>query len=74
MSLQADEAPQAAAAAAEPAAAAAAADAAAPPATTAAQPRTQQQRLAEVLHFCLPVVLVPLVSLGAAISGWYHPR
>ncbi|KAI7844559.1 hypothetical protein COHA_001917 [Chlorella ohadii] len=68
MSLQADESPQAAAAAAEPAAAAAtAADAAAPagaspPATTAAQPWTQQQRLAEVLRFCLPVVLVPLAD------------
>ena len=72
MSLQADESPQAAAAAA--AADAAAPAGASPPATTAAQPWTQQQRLAEVLRFCLPVVLVPLVSLGTAISGWYHPH
>lgn len=54
----------AAAAGQGPAAAAAAAPPAAAPlqANDAVQPLSQQQRLAEVLRFCLPVVLVPLVS------------
>ena len=58
------DAAMAAAAGQGPAAPAAAAPPAAAPlqANDAVQPLSQQQRLAEVLRFCLPVVLVPLVS------------
>lgn len=49
--------------------AAAAAPAAAPPAAAAPQLQSKQQRLAEVLRFCLPVVLVPLVSKLCAVCS-----
>lgn len=47
----------------------AAAPAAAPPAPAAPQLQSKQQRLAEVLRFCLPVVLVPLVRKSCALCS-----